>query len=172
MESIAPHIAFEQSYKDYIAELGDEERYPYPMDLPHTDFACLIDLLNNFSIGEKLLDDMVANTTFWLVDNREIVAVSHLRHELNAALLHMGGHIGIGVRPSYRGKGLSKYLLNLTIEEAHKRNIHNVHIHCYKDNRASVNMILACGGVFESELLSEAKKANSPVVQKYLVKER
>lgn len=171
MRLIAPHIGLEKSYNDYIAELGDEERYPYPMDLPHCDFEGLVTLLTDFADGKRLFSDMVANSTFWLVEHNEIIAVSHLRHELNDALRHMGGHIGLGVRPSYRGKGVSKKLLELTMEEAKKRDIHTLHIHCYKNNLASVNMIKSCGGLFDTELLSDEKDAESAIVQKYILKE-
>lgn len=171
MELIAPHVGLAHSYNDYIAELGDEERYPYPMDLPHHDFPRLVNLLTDFAKGKRLFPNMVANSTFWLVDNNEIVAVSHLRHVLNDSLRHMGGHIGLGVRPSCRGRGISKKLLNLTIGEAKKRHIHTIHIHCYKDNLASVNMIVACGGLLDTELPSDPEKVDSPIVQKYILKD-
>lgn len=171
MELISPRAGFEKSYNDYISELGDEDRYPYPMDLPHSDFASLVALLTDFADGKRLFCGMVPNSTFWLIDNNEIVAVSHLRHELNDSLRLMGGHIGLGVRPSYRGKGLSKMLLNMTLAEAKKRDIHTIHIHCYKDNLASVNMIVACGGLLDAELRSDCEKTDSPTVQKYVLKE-
>jgi predicted acetyltransferase len=114
---------------------------------------------------------MVTNSTFWLVDDDEIIAVSHLRHVLNDSLRHMGGHIGLGVRPSYRGKGVSKKLLKLTMQEAKKRDIDKLHIHCYKNNLASVNMIKACGGLLDTELHSDEGNTESPIVQKYILKE-
>lgn len=171
MRLISPHVDFEKSYNDYIAELGDEERYPYPMDLPYKDFISLVELLTDFSNGKRLFSKMVTNSTFWLVDDNEIIAVSHLRHVLNDSLRHMGGHIGLGVRPSYRSKGLSKDLLRLTMEEAKKRAIYTLHIHCYKNNLASVNMVRACGGVLDTEVLSDEKDAESAIVQKYILKE-
>ncbi len=168
MELISPHIKYEESYKHYISELGDEERYPYPMDLPFHDFADLVALLTAFSKGKRMLPNMVPNSTYWLVNNNEIVAVSHLRHELNESLQNLGGHIGLGVRPKFRGQGLSTMLLNLTIGEALKKRINQLHIHCYKENAASARMIIGCGGYLDSELLRDSANMESSVVQRYL----
>lgn len=169
MELVKPNTQYEASYDAYIRELGDEERYPYPMDLAFENFADLVELLNGFSRGEGLFPNMVPNTTFWLVEKAEIIGVSHLRHRLNTSLRHMGGHIGLGIRPKYRGQGLSKKLLMLTINEAFKKDIVQLHIHCHKGNKASSRMIVSCGGYLESELLSDPKNEQSEVVQRYYV---
>ena len=109
---------------------------------------------------------MVPNTTYWLIHKNQIVACSHLRHTLNESLRHAGGHIGLGVRPSYRGKGLSTYMLNKTLEKARQHNINPVHIHCYADNDASIAMITACNGQLMDSLdLSDAKTVLKYVVE-------
>lgn len=79
---IKPAVEYERSYKSYIDELGDAERYPFPLDYGYDDFAALVARLNDFSLGTGLTDDMVPNTTFWLIENGEIVGVSNLRHRL------------------------------------------------------------------------------------------
>lgn len=138
---IAPNIDLKRSYEQYITELGDEERYPYPLDLPYDDFGQLVHTLTQYSKGKELPNWMVSNSTFWLVDNDNILACSHLRHTLNESLMGAGGHIGLGVRPSARGKGLGKELLTLTLEQAESHGIKEVHIHCYESNKASCNLI-------------------------------
>lgn len=167
MELIAPKLNFKADYDKYIQELGNEERYPYPMDLPHHDFEALIQLLHDYSEGRNLPVEMVPNTTFWLVNKQEIVGVAHLRHTLNSALSHAGGHIGVGVRPKYRGKGLSKKLLEMTLAKALQLNIQEVHIHCYKDNAVSANMIKSVGAILSSELTIELG-AKQKIVQRYI----
>lgn len=162
----APSIELQGSYRAYIAELQNEERYPYPLDLPHDDFGSLISLLSDYAKGVNLPDWLVPNTTYWLVANGEIVACSHLRHNLNEALEQAGGHIGLGVRPSYRGKGLSKLLLKLTLAEANKKGIQQVHIHCFDDNKASIALIEGVGAKLQSTFVGEDGAKN---VHRYVI---
>ncbi|RUO31877.1 GNAT family N-acetyltransferase [Aliidiomarina sedimenti] len=164
MQLVLPHANYEQSYRDYIAELGDEERYPFPLDFDHSDFAELLAKVERFRNGTDLPDGFVASTTYWLVDGDEIVGVANLRHYLNDRIRHAGGHIGLGIRPARRGHGLGSLLLKLTLEKAFERGINPVHIHCHKHNEASAKMILANGGVLQSEL-----NENGEVVQRYVV---
>jgi predicted acetyltransferase len=147
---INPLVEYEKSYIDYIEELGSEERYPYPMDLDYSDFASLVKKLWDYSNGINLLNHMVPNTTFWLVEHQQIVGCSHIRHTLNDSLKLAGGHIGLGVRPSYRNKGLGLRLLLLTIEKAQQMGISEIHIHCYESNNASKRIIEAIGANLHS----------------------
>jgi len=39
---IKPCADFKASYDGYIRELGDEERYPFPLDFDHSDFPALL----------------------------------------------------------------------------------------------------------------------------------
>jgi hypothetical protein len=41
MELVLPSAKYIQSYNEYIEELGDEVRYPFPMDFDHQDIAQL-----------------------------------------------------------------------------------------------------------------------------------
>ena len=149
---ISPNSGFQKSYVSYIEELGGEERYPYPLDLDHSDFDALVRKLELYSKGLHLPDWLVPNTTFWLVEGNEILGCSHLRHCLNAELEKAGGHIGLGIRPSARGGGLGKILLNATIDKAVKMGIEKIHIHCYADNMQSRRMIESIGAVLESAI--------------------
>ena len=149
---VLPHPDFEQSYRAYIDELGDEERYPFPLDFEHHDFVALLQRLDDFASGTNLPDGYVSSSTFWLVEGEELIGVSNLRHTLNEKIRHCGGHIGLGIRPSYRGKGLGNVLMALTIEEARKRGMGELHIHCHKDNEASARMIISNHGVLHSEI--------------------
>ncbi|MFC4701605.1 GNAT family N-acetyltransferase [Glaciecola siphonariae] len=149
---IQPSVKLESSYRDYIKELGSEERYPYPMDLDFSDFPAFVQLLTDYSYGKNLPSSLVPNTTFWLVENEEIIGCSHLRHMLNKSLWHAGGHIGLGVRPSFRGKGIGKRLLALTIKKAQAMGISDIHIHCYQSNEASKTLIASSGAVLHSSV--------------------
>lgn len=118
MQLIRPNVEYEQSYRTYIQELGDEERYPFPLDFDHTDFKELLAKLEVFRNGNDLPEGVVPSSTYWLVDEKELLGVSNLRHHLNDRMRHAGGHIGLGIRPSQRGDGLGNQLLALTLSKA------------------------------------------------------
>lgn len=148
---LTPRAALEASYRAYIAELGEEERYPFPLDYPHDDFPALLRRLADLERGIGVPEGAEASSTFWLVDGDELVGVSNLRHALNDRLRERGGHIGLGIRPSRRGQGLGTTLLRLTLARARSRGIVQAHVHCHAHNAASAGMIRACGGVLDSE---------------------
>jgi len=89
------------------------------------------------------------------------VACSHLRHTLNDALREAGGHIGLGVRPSMRGKGFGKELLKLTIAKAADIGIESIHIHCYENNKVSKSMLESLG----AKLVSSDKLENQRILR-------
>ncbi len=152
MKLIKPNIKYQSSYLSYIKELGDEERYPFPLDFDHQDFTAMLLKITDFEHGRDLPDGYVPSSTYWLINGDEIIGVSNLRHHLNDQLITAGGHIGLGIRPSCRGRKLSVLLLQMTLAKAGEMGIDVVHIHCYSDNTASAKMIESCGGALESEV--------------------
>lgn len=154
---ITPTVKYEDSYRAYIKELGSEERYPYPLDLDHSDFPQFVEMLNHYSKGLHLPAHLVPNTTYWLVKDNEIVGCSHLRHRLNDGLRFAGGHIGLGVRPSKRGLGYGEELLNLTLGKAAEIKINDVHIHCYESNVISTSLIVSSGAKLNSTVNADGK---------------
>ncbi len=148
---IKPDVGYEESYRSYIRELGNSERYPFPLDYPYDDFHGLVTRLNNYSLGIDLPDDLVPNTTLWLVEDDEIVGVSSLRHQLTDRLKLVGGHIGFGVRPSAQGRGIAKELLKRTLYRAKDLGLTEVIVICLKNNIASSRVIRANGGHLEAE---------------------
>ena len=164
---VLPCRKYEQSYRAYIDELGDEERYPFQMDFEHLDFGALLQRLAGFSQGINIPTGYVPSSTYWLVEGPELLGVSSLRHHLNERIRHCGGHLGLGIRPSRRGRGLGTRLLALTLLEARRMGIGEVHIHCHKDNESSGRMIVRNGGVLHSEIESGEPGA---VVQRYVVR--
>ena len=163
MKLVTPSITYQESYLSYIKELGDEERYPFTLDIEFNNFTTLLKQLDDFASGKNLPEGAVQNSTLWLVDNNEIVGVTNLRHYLNEAITHCGGHIGLSIRPSRRGNGLGNQLMQLSIDHLKMLGVHHIHIHCYKDNEASANAILHCGGILDSEI-----EDNNHIVQRYI----
>jgi predicted acetyltransferase len=85
----------------------------------------------------------------WIVEDDRYLGAVALRHELNEWLINVGGHIGYGVRPSARGRGLASWALGPTLETARSLGLERVLITCRPDNVASARTIEKHGGVLE-----------------------
>ena len=97
---------------------------------------------------EGLVDGWkVPYTTFWLYDDDVPVGFGSVRHFLTEALSKIGGHIGYGIAPRFRGKGYGKEILKLLIEQAKEIGIEKALVTIYLDNEASKAVALANGGV-------------------------
>ncbi|MGW9114561.1 GNAT family N-acetyltransferase [Microbacterium sp. NPDC055683] len=94
-------------------------------------------------------EGMVTCTHRWIVDGDEYLGAIAFRHELTPFLLAQGGHIGYGVRPSARRRGLASWALGATLELARARGYDRVLIVCDVDNVASRRTIEGAGGVLE-----------------------
>ena len=93
--------------------------------------------------------DWVHCTYRWIVEDGRPIGAIALRHELNDALLGLGGHIGYGVRPSARGRGVAGWALGRTLDEARRRGLGRVLLTCDPGNVASARTIERHGGVLE-----------------------
>lgn len=72
---------------------------------------------------------------------------------MNEALLLDGGHIGDGVRPSERRKGIATQMISLALGECKKMGIQRVLMVCNKENVGSAKSIRNNGGVLENEVV-------------------
>ena len=91
----------------------------------------------------------------------------NIRHRLNAGLLRSGGHIGDGIRPSERGKGLGTSMIALALEECDKLGIKDVLMCCDDDNIASARTIEKNGGVLENKVTDD-----DGTVRRYWIKRK
>jgi predicted acetyltransferase len=85
----------------------------------------------------------------WIVEGDQVLGAISLRHELNDFLLEAGGHIGYGVRPSARRRGLASWALGAMLPEARRLGLHRVLVTCNIKNTASARTIEGQGGVLE-----------------------
>jgi predicted acetyltransferase len=88
-------------------------------------------------------------TYWWIVEGDDVLGAIALRHRLNAKLLDAGGHIGYGVRPSARGRGLATWALGRVVRTAAAMGLDRVLLTCTVDNPASARVIERAGGVLE-----------------------
>jgi predicted acetyltransferase len=144
-------------YCDQIKDMLDEwnatgeKIIPYAIRrVDYHDFANYCDHLEVKETGCGLVPD----STFFCLDEERnrIVGAVNIRHHLNEALLLHGGHIGDGVRPSERRKGIATEMIALALDECRKLGIEKVLMVCDKENVGSAKSIQNNGGILENEI--------------------
>jgi predicted acetyltransferase len=88
-------------------------------------------------------------TYWWIVEDDVMLGAIALRHELNDFLLDAGGHIGYGVRPAARRRGLAAFALGDVLVHAREQGLDRVLVTCDDTNAASRRTIEGRGGVLE-----------------------
>ena len=89
----------------------------------------------------------VPYTTFGLYVNGVPVGFGSVRHFLTEALSKVGGHIGYGIAPQFRGKGYGNEILSLLLNKAHEMGIEKVLLTVQLDDQPSLAVALANGGI-------------------------
>ena len=109
----------------------------------------LLKAMNN-SLQKGVLDGWkVPETTYWLYEDGKPVGYGKIRHFLTDKLLADGGNVGYAIIPSERNKGLGKVLLKLLLQESKVLNANRVLLTIREENKASLAVALANGGVVE-----------------------
>ncbi|MGY0003281.1 GNAT family N-acetyltransferase [Micromonospora sp. I033] len=85
----------------------------------------------------------------WIVEDDRVLGGIALRHELDDFLLRVSGHIGYGIRPSARRRGLATWALGRMLDEARRLGLDRVLVICADGNVASARTIERQGGVLE-----------------------
>ena len=151
-------IKASEEYREAITEMLDEwyatgeKIIPYAIrKCHHSDFNAYLDSLEVKEGGGPLVPD----STFFCLDTDSgmVVGAVNIRHYLNEGLLLNGGHIGDGVRPSQRRKGIATKMIALALEECKKLGIERVLMVCDKNNIGSAKSIINNGGVLENEIV-------------------
>lgn len=93
----------------------------------------------------------VPSTTYWLYVDGKPVGFGSVRHFLTDALREVGGNIGYGIAPKYRGKGYGKELLRLLLEQANQIGIDKALVTINLNNIASKSVALANGEVITGQ---------------------
>ena len=144
-------------YCDQITEML-EEWYTsgetiVPYAIRRLDYHDFTYYCNNLEIKDAS-SGLVPDSTFFCLDEErnKIVGAVNIRHYLNDSLLLNGGHIGDGVRPSERRKGIATKMIALALDECRKLNIDKVLMVCNKENIASAKSIQTNGGILANEI--------------------
>lgn len=150
-------VRLSEAYREQLGDMMDEWTATgetiVPCAIVKNDYRDFDRYLAQLEVKEAA-GGLVPDSVFFCLDdhtNRFVGAVN-IRHRLNAPLLRSGGHIGDGVRPSERRRGVATRMIAMALEECRRLGIERVLMVCDKDNIASARSIQKNGGVLENEL--------------------
>lgn len=112
-------------------------------------FQNYLNLLTDREDPNKIPTDRVPSTFMCAFLGDEIVGRVSIRHGLSEYIKEVGGHIGYGVVPRFRQKGIAKEILRHSLNFCRGLGLKDVLLTCDDDNAASRKTIEAFGGVFE-----------------------
>jgi predicted acetyltransferase len=114
-----------------------------------TGFAVWVARLTGQSDPAKANAAGNARCTYrWIVESDCVLGGIALRHG-SSDYIQWAGHIGYGIRPSARGRGLATWAMGRMLDQARVLGLDRVLAVCAVDNVASVKTIERCGGLFE-----------------------
>lgn len=93
----------------------------------------------NAENGINLPEGFIPNVTYWLTDEENYIGTLNIRLGLNEALARYGGHVGIVIRPDFRGKGYGIKGFEFAMEECKKREINPIVIATQETNAVVIN---------------------------------
>ncbi|MEJ8766936.1 GNAT family N-acetyltransferase [Oceanobacillus sp. HCA-5259] len=153
-----PTMDLKEEYIDFYQEWKEsgEEMIPFVIKKNPVDFQSMLKYLSDCKKGIEPQEIWIpASSTYWLMDNNEIVGVVNIRHRLTELLFKAGGHIGYGIRPSKRGKGYATEILSLALEKSKELNLDKILLVCNSTNAASKKVILKNGGISDENFIDE-----------------
>lgn len=160
-----PDIKYKKSFEKYVIAYREAgETYYFSMyKQALQNFDGYLKYLNNWLKGIDLKDGFVNTSTFWLIDNNEVVGVTRVRHEE----VEGAGHIGYDISPIYRKKGYGTQILKLALREAEKIGIKDVIVTCNVENTASRKIIEKNNGRLLGTIFDKEENEN---LYKYVIR--
>lgn len=162
LELVVPTVALETAWREAHAEWG-QGAHEDGFGLEPSDdvtsaegFADWVSRLVHASTTPDWAQPENARCTYrWIVEDERVLGGIALGHHLNDFRLHARGQVGIGVRPSARGRGVATWALGQMLNEARGARLNRVLLVCADDNVGSAKTIERCGGVLEDVRLTD-----------------
>ena len=112
------------------------------------DFAPYLERVAAYKDEATVPAGKVPSTFLIAVIEGKVAGRLSIRHTLNEWLALVGGHIGYGVAPEFRGQGVATHMLRYGIDFLKERGEERVFISCLPHNEHSRRVIEKCGGEF------------------------
>lgn len=153
----------EKAYFRFLESWEEEKVIPSSARFSRKTMTKYLKKLKRDETEQK--DRVPAETYFLFLDNGEIAGAINCRYALNDFLRDLGGHIGYGISPDYRGHHCAKWMVTQVFDYYKERNIDQIMLTADHSNTASIRTIQACGGILESS----GKKENGESFGRYWI---
>ena len=145
-----PVVSDEQQALQAHEELA-QDGFEFLLDLERgTAWPTYLGRLESLRLGVDLPKDRVPATFLVAEVEGQVVGRVSIRHELNAYLADVGGHLGYAVRPGFRRRGYATGILRQSLVVASALGLERVLVTCDVDNVGSAKVIEICGGVLQN----------------------
>lgn len=128
-------------------------------------FADYLALLEQQARGQDPLPTRVRSALLAAELDGELVGRVSIRYELNDHLRREGGHVGYGVRPGWRRRGVATAILRAALERLAAERVDPALVTCDDDNIGSATVIERCGGRLQDRVTS----VDGQLMRRYLV---
>ncbi|MFT5756529.1 MAG: putative acetyltransferase [Alteromonadaceae bacterium] len=145
MDVFIADIKYLGTYKKFLLECFNHglEKYESALDDPK-------------SYLQSLLVDSHLTSTYFCVQNDEILGAIRYRHHTNTYIKNVIGHVGYETKPTARGKGVAKFMLSWIQKHVLTDTIIST---CEIDNIASKKIIERCGAKYLNQIYSPEKNS-------------
>lgn len=149
---VKPSAEYKASFLEALREFQAEGRYTFLDEtMLRGDFEGFVKKLNDGKINlHKPFDDWVEpvpETVLWFVKEDQYFGTFNIRHRLNWHLEKLGGHVDFIIRPSMRGKGYGKKILQKGMPFICYLGIDRALITIDPKNESGMKIVEHCGGV-------------------------
>jgi len=133
---VEPNLIYQKSFENYVLayqSINDQhyfDKYKKALE----DFPGYLHYIQADSY----------TSTFWLIDDQQVVGVVRIRHQSDP----YAGHIGYDISPVHRNEGYGQFILKTALVKARQIGIKDITLTCSVDNVASRKIIERSGGVF------------------------
>lgn len=153
---VKPALQYKESFLEALREFQAEGRYTF-MDVDNLE-ENFEDFITDLNAGKRHMhkpyDDWVEpvpETVLWLVKENQYIGTFNIRHRLNWHLEKWGGHINFQIRPSMRGKGFGRKILQKGMPCACYLGIDRALITVDPKNESGIHIVEFCGGELQDE---------------------
>ena len=145
MEVFIADIKYLALYKAFLSDCVSRGIHKY-------EFA----LNDPKSYLQSIITDSENTSTYFCIQNNEILGAIRFRHHTNTYIENVIGHVGYETRPAARGKGVAKFMLSWLQKNVMNRSII---ITCEINNVASEKVINRCAAKYLNQVYSTEKKS-------------
>lgn len=139
--TVARHSAWMASHNEWGPGLHEDGFGVGPNDE--------VESVEGFASWVHELSSLTDARLWWIVEDDAVLGGIALRTATNDEVLRLG-HVGFGIRPSARGRGVATWALGQILAQATEAGFNRLLLVCLDDNVGSIKTIEKQGGVLES----------------------